>query len=260
MELVGYAQPCVAYPGGTVDVKVSSTLPEFTAEVVRLGLRSEPAVPPVGGRFPGHYQELRSGSYLVADLSGEEPATAGQTVTLWFCPTWLSGPQCLMAGQARDGGWELGIGDDHRVSVSVRAASDATPGGYSVGPVLQTGQWYFAAASWDSGGRVTLVVLPRNSRGAVLPVASDLPADAGPHDLGLPGPAARLISVGAAVRRPGAERCFNGKIDTPRLFSGPLPAVSLAALAADAPAGRVSRPAPRVALRPGRVAPAAPGP
>ena len=57
VELVGYAQPCVAYPGGTVDVKVSSTLPEFTAEVVRLGLQAEPASPPVGGRFPGRYQE-----------------------------------------------------------------------------------------------------------------------------------------------------------------------------------------------------------
>ena len=125
MELVGYAQPCVAYPGGTVDVKVSSTLPEFTAEVVRLGLQAEPAVPPVGGRFPGQYQGLLSGSYLVADLNGAEPAPAGQTATLWFRPSWLSGPQCLMAGQAGDGSWELGIGEDRRVSVAVRPGPDA---------------------------------------------------------------------------------------------------------------------------------------
>ena len=131
VELVGYAQPCVAYPGGTVDVKVSSTLPEVTAEVVRLGLQAEPASPPVGGRFPGRHQELVSGSYLVADLSGAEPVPAGQTAALWFCPTWLSGPQCLMAGQARDGGWELGIGEDHRVRVAVRAGSDAPPRGHS---------------------------------------------------------------------------------------------------------------------------------
>ena len=71
MELVGYAQPCVAHPGDTVDVKVSSTLPEFTAEVVRLGLETRPAVPPVDGRFPGRYQELVSGSYLLAELSAE---------------------------------------------------------------------------------------------------------------------------------------------------------------------------------------------
>ena len=265
MELVGYAQPCVAYPGGTVDVKVSSTLPEFTAEVVRLGQQAEPAVPPVGGRFPGRYQELLSGSYLVADLTGAEPATAGQTATLWFCPTWLSGTQCLMAGQGRDGGWELGIGEDHRVSVAVRAAPDAPPGCHSAGPVLETGHWYFAAASWDSAGLVTLVVLPRISRGAVLPGASVLLAGAGPHDLGAPGPAAGLISVGAAVRGPGADRCFNGKIDTPRLFSGPLSAASLAALAADAPAARVGglrhewRFGPDASLPPHRVRDTGPG-
>jgi N,N-dimethylformamidase len=241
VELVGYAQPCVAYPGGTVDVKVSSTLPEFTAEVVRLGLHTEPAVPPVSGRFPGRYQGLSGGSYLVADLSGEGPATAGQTATLWFCPTLLSGAQCLMAGQARDGGWELGIGEDRRVSVAVRPGPDAPPRGHSAGPVLETGHWYFAAASWDGGGGVTLVVLPRSSRSAVPPAASVLPADAGPHDLGVACPAAELISVGAVVRGPGADRPFNGKIDTPRLFSGSLPAASLAALAADAPAARVAR-------------------
>jgi len=142
----------------------------------------------------------------VADLSGAEPATAGQTATLWFCPTWLSGPQCLMAGQARAGGWELGIGEDHRVRVAVRAASDALPRGHSAGPVLETGHWYFAAASWDSRGRVTLVVAPRSSRSAVLPAGSVLPADTGPHDLGAPCPAAELISVGAAVRGPGPAR------------------------------------------------------
>ena len=45
MELIGYAQPCVAHPGDTVDVKVSTSLPEFTAEVVRLGVETRPAVP-----------------------------------------------------------------------------------------------------------------------------------------------------------------------------------------------------------------------
>ena len=75
MELVGYAQPCVAYPGGTVDVKVSSTLPEFTAEVVRLGLQTEPA-DPRGRRpafFPAGTRDSASGSFLVADLSSRRP-------------------------------------------------------------------------------------------------------------------------------------------------------------------------------------------
>ncbi|MGI8448547.1 MAG: N,N-dimethylformamidase beta subunit family domain-containing protein, partial [Streptosporangiaceae bacterium] len=227
-------QPFVTHPGNTVDAKSSTILPDSTAELVWLGLEAQPAVPPVTGRFPGRYQELVSGSYLLAELSGEEPGTAGHTAALWFCPTWLPGPQCLMAGQAADGGWELGIGADHRVSVAMWEGSDAPPRSLSAGPVLETGHWYFAAASWDGGGQVTLVVLPRGS------LSATLPADAGPHDLGGPCPAAEVISVGAAVCGPGVHRCFNGKIDTPRLFSGPLPVASLTALAADAPAARIS--------------------
>ncbi len=37
MQLLGYTQPLVAHAGETVEVKVSTTLPGFTAEAVRLG-------------------------------------------------------------------------------------------------------------------------------------------------------------------------------------------------------------------------------
>jgi len=269
VELVGYAQPCVAHPGDTVDVKVSSTLPEFTAEVVRLGLETRPAVPPVDGRFPGRHQELVSGSYLLAELDGDQPGAAGHTAVLWFCPTCLGGTQCLMAGQAgdTDGGWELGVGEDHRVSVTWSPGPDSPSRGISAGPVLETGHWYFAAASWDRAGSVTLVVLPRGTRGGAVPggIPAGIPADAGPHDLGAPCPAARVISVGAAVRGGSVHRCFNGKIDTPRLFAGPLAAASLTALAADAAAARVGplrhewRFGPDAALPPHRVRDSGPG-
>ncbi len=277
MELVGYAQPPVAHHGDTVDVKVSSTLPEFTAEVVRLGLDSRPAIPAVaGGPFPGRPQELISGSYFRAELSAEPPpGPAGHTAVLWFCPTLLSGAQCLMAGLADDGGWQLGIGADRRVSAARLPAAagpeangpeagDGPPRGVTAGPVLSTGQWYFVAACWDAAGAVTLVVLPRGAPGAA-PASADLPAGSGPHDLGGPCPAAQVITVGAAVRGRDVQRCFNGKIDTPRLFSGPLAAADLAALAADAPASRISglrhewRFTPGAALPPHQVRDTGPG-
>ena len=69
VDLLGYAQPCVAHAGEFVEVKVSTTQPGFTAEVVRLGLTVRPAVPQVAdGHFPGRRQELISGSYLIASL------------------------------------------------------------------------------------------------------------------------------------------------------------------------------------------------
>ena len=124
MELLGYAQPCTAHPGETVEVKVSTTQPEFTAEVVRLGADHQPAASPaVRGRFPGQQHDLVGGSYFIAALGEPLPGPAGHAATLWFCPTRLLAEQCLMAGWSGDDGWELGIGADHRVSLTRQPAA-----------------------------------------------------------------------------------------------------------------------------------------
>jgi len=258
VELLGYAQPVVAHPGDTVDVKVSCAGPEFTAEVIWLGGDPRPGLEMTLGRFPGRRQDLISGSYLIAELGDEIPGPAGHTVTLWFCPALLTGPQCLMAGLGPGGGWELGIGADRRVG-AVRLDARGETAGHRVpaGPTLRTGRWYFAAADWDADGGVSLMVLSRDAPGA--------PGRAEQHDLGGPIPAARAVSVAAAVSGQNVRRCFNGKIDTPRLFDGALSGADLAALAADAPAGRVRglrhewRFTPAAAVPPHRVRDTGPG-
>jgi N,N-dimethylformamidase beta subunit-like protein len=264
VELLGYAQPCVVHPGGTVDVKVSCAWPEFTAEVIRLGLDAGSAAPEMTlGAFPGRRQDLVGGSYFIAELGEDVPGPAGHTVTLWFRPALLAGPQCLMAGLGAGGGWELNIREDRRVG-AVRLGPDGQPAGHcvSAGPVLDTGRWYFAAAAWDADGAVSLLVLPRGSRD---PAGAGRPGRTEPHDLGGPIPAARVISVAAAVRGRDARRCFNGKIDTPRLLEGTPSDADLAALAADAPAARVRglrhewRFTPAAALPPHRVRDTGPG-
>jgi N,N-dimethylformamidase len=259
MELLGYAQPCIARAGQTVEVKVSTTLPGFTAEVVRLGLSAVPAVPQVaGGYYPGRHQELVSGSYLTAEL-GDAPA-GGQAVQFWFFPTLLSGRQCLVAGFCADGGWEIAIGTDHRLSAARLSASGEVLRSVPAGPALRAGRWYFAAASLDPAGAAWLTVAPRDARrpqpdpGAAIPV-----------DLGGPLLPATRLTVGAAVAQGRQLRCFDGKIDTPRLFAGTLSPGAVQALAADAPAARVGglrhewRCGPRAALPPYQVPDAGPG-
>jgi N,N-dimethylformamidase len=264
VELLGYAQPCVAHAGETVEVKVSTTQPGFTAEVVRLGLAAEPVVPRVaGGDFPGRQQELRSGSYLIAELgepTGADPGAAGSSVQFWFFPTLLAGRQCLMAGFAADGGWEVAISDEHRLSFARLSAAGEVLGSVSAGPQIQARRWYFAAASWDAVGMVTLAVAARDPR------RPDVDADPpGRHDLSGALPAAGVITVGAAVPRGRPLRCFDGKIDTPRVFTGALSPAALRALAADADAARVGglrhewRLGPEAALPPHRVRDAGPG-
>jgi N,N-dimethylformamidase len=226
VELLGYTQPVVARPGQTVDIKVSTSQPSVTAEVVRLGRTEGPVLGTA--TFPGRRQELVSGSYLLADL-GDAPRAVGLTVQFWFLATRLAGRQCLMAGFGQDGGWEVAIGPDGRLSAAVLTAEGEVLRAASAGPLISERQWYFTAVSWHDTGRVSIAVAPRRGPSA----------DPEEHDLApvrWPG----RVSVAAAVpagHRP--LRCFNGKVDTPRLFAGQLPPDALRALAADAPAERI---------------------
>jgi N,N-dimethylformamidase len=282
VELLGYAQPCVARAGQVVEVKVSTTQPEFTAEVVRIGLATSAVTPaPVAGSFPGREQELRSGSYLRADLGGPLREGGAFSVQFWFFPTRPGERQCLMAGFGADGGWEVGLSAERRLCVARLSAAGDVLGGVSAGPPVRAGRWYFAAASLDASGRAALTIAARDPRSGPHPRPHPGPGGPGGPDFSQAGPdfspagsldlggavatGTEVITVGAAVpgRRP--RRCFDGKIDTPRLFSGSLAPAALRALAADADAARVGglrhewRPGPAAALPPHRVPDAGPG-
>ena len=240
MQLLGYNQPFVAHAGETVEVKVSTTLPGFTAEAVRVGGETTSAEPQVvSGSYPGRQQEIRSGSYLAAPLDGV-PLAAGHSVQFWFFPTLLTGRRTLMAGFGPGGGWEVAVDADRRLSAALLSADGDVRGAVSAGPAITERRWYFAAVSWDAGGAVTLAIAPRDPRH--LDANTDaVPVSLGPLDLGGPCPSATRVTVGAAVPDDRPVRCFDGKIDSPRLFAAPLSAGQLAALAADAPAARVGR-------------------
>jgi N,N-dimethylformamidase len=273
MDLLGYTQPFVAHAGQSVEVKVSTTQPEFTAEAVRLDGDAVPVPAPFGrAPYPGGVQELHSGSYLIAEL-GDEPVAAGHSIQLWFCPTLLAGRQTLMAGFGPGGGWEVAVGEPGRVSVARLAAGGEVLASADGGPVLREGRWYFVAASWDAAGVVTLAVAERAQRAGRHADAGqaghgERDAEAGAPErleLGAAPSAARSVSVGAAVPAGRPLRGFNGKIDTPRMFGGVLSPGARQALAADAPATRVGglrhewRLGPGAALPPHRVPDAGPG-
>ncbi|HEU5419283.1 MAG TPA: N,N-dimethylformamidase beta subunit family domain-containing protein [Streptosporangiaceae bacterium] len=268
MELVGYAQPWVVRPGQTVAVKVSTTLPEFTAEMVRLDGAGQPASPAgftPGARYPGRRQELVRGSYLIAELGQEPDPGTGGTAQLWLWPTLLRGRQCLMAGRGPEGGWELAIGADGRVRFARLTEDGEIAAEVAAGPSLTARTWYFAAAAWDAAGSVAVVV---TRRGQGAPHGISGAGRVAGASLAGPVPAVCVVTAGAALAGSGIRRvcdCFNGKIDSPRLFGVPLTAAGLAALAADAPADRIGglrhewRLGPAAALPPSRVPDAGPG-
>ena len=230
MELLGYTQPVVARPGQPVDVKVSTSQPAVTAEVVRLGLAEGPVLSTF--TFPGRRQELVSGSHFVADLDGDQGA-AGPTVQFWFFPTRLAGRQTLLAGLGAEGGWEVGIGEDARLSAAALTAEGELLRAVCSGPVISERQWYFAAVCWHGDGRVSIAVTPRPGRFREIEEHELDPAARWPRRV--------IVAAAVPLRGAGARplRCFDGKIDTPRLFARVLAPDELRALAADAPAAQI---------------------
>ncbi|RFU80548.1 large subunit of -dimethylformamidase [Trichoderma arundinaceum] len=71
-EIIGYIDPWIASPGGTIDVKVSSTEPELKYHV--------------SGTCRGRYQAAHPGSYAIVSKRDYEVRSTGLEFTLYFQP------------------------------------------------------------------------------------------------------------------------------------------------------------------------------
>lgn len=158
MKLVGYADRLSVRAGADVTFFVSSEHARVQAEIVRLrrgggprhgmALLEERVDSDVEGEFDARVQATTAGSFLEAGLASELGEIG---LALWFKPTALpGGPHPLLS----IGSLELtvaqqgfALSDDDRVLAQV--ATEIT-----------VGQWYFASATVDTAGAVTLRVRP----------------------------------------------------------------------------------------------------
>ena len=97
MGIVGYADRMSVAPGETIRFMVSSELPTYRAEIVRLihgdanpngpGIKEALVETPVNGDYAGRRQELPLGSYVT--VPDAEPLRLGGsfTITAWVAPT-----------------------------------------------------------------------------------------------------------------------------------------------------------------------------
>ncbi|HXW81459.1 MAG TPA: N,N-dimethylformamidase beta subunit family domain-containing protein [Acidimicrobiales bacterium] len=238
VEIVGYTHPVVAHSGELVECMVSTGNDRYSAGVIRLTGGEGPV--PVGGpddwsALPGLVQEYPRGSYMRAVLP-EWPAWRGQgTLQCWFFPTLTGERQCLMSVLDGDTAWDLEI-EGERLALC-RVISGAPAATVVASPLrILPGRWYFAAACVDAGGqRCGLSVRAVASVGRTGPLLRTGWADI--TGIWAP-PSLVMIAASAADAKPA--RHFNGKIDSPRLFSRCLSEADLAALAADADPSAVS--------------------
>ena len=234
-ELLGYAVPFVAMPGDTVQIMVTTEAETFDAEIVRLvhgdndpagpGFKAERIDSPANGSYPGRHQDTYVGSYAQVDASDALDPLEGFSVQAWIWPTTpdLDGTQGIITRLADGRGFGLSVESGALV---LRVGDQAL----ATDQALQPKRWHFVAGTFDAASgeasvqwrlldvqeRVTRTV--STVEGAIN--ASNLP-----------------LLVGASgvldVDRPAAIGCFNGKIESPRLFTRRLTDDELDALAGD---------------------------
>ena len=98
VRLLGYADRLSVAPGGRIEFKVSSELPEFTPSLVRLrrggspmhecDLLEEEVAADLPTTVPGRVQVARTGSYVEAALR-PDAEVSGVGLAVWMCPTRL---------------------------------------------------------------------------------------------------------------------------------------------------------------------------
>ena len=97
MKIVGYADRLSVQPGETVRFMVSSELPSYRADIVRLvhaddspggpGFKEEEVPTSVSGEYPGRKQDLHSGSYVIVPDSPALRLSGSFTLQAWVYPT-----------------------------------------------------------------------------------------------------------------------------------------------------------------------------
>ena len=258
--IVGYADRFSVQPGESIKFMVSSELPQYRAEIVRLihgdtnprgpGVKEELVDTPVNKDYPGAFQPLPNGSYVSVPDNVALQLSGSFTLQAWIYPTTpQKGAQGILGKWSEaegvgyglfldeNGSVALWIGDGDRVEKvgagkplrPFVAAHELIPGRRRP---LQTSRWYFVAATFDASNGTVVVyqepqqAWPGEQTLAVVEQTIELRA-AGAN--GLP------FLIGAAWQWGEAEQGlvgahFNGRIEAPRVFSSVLSHEELTAL------------------------------
>ena len=229
MNIVGYSDHFSIKPNQTMRFMVSSRSPSYQATLVRLrhtdrnpagpGFKTELVESSFAGGYCGFEQDIYTGSYVEVLPHKSMALSSGFTVEAWIYPTTPDkGVQGLLTCFSGSCGYGLVIDEDGSVSLwlgdgqTIHKVRTDTP--------LLPSHWYFLRGCYDSVSGKASVHQCLASKwpipGKDISVTRDMPA--------------RLVcteesSFLMASSRHGLEPTdrpgyhFNGKIDSPKLFS-----------------------------------------
>jgi N,N-dimethylformamidase len=244
-KILGYTDVWSVAPGETVKVKVSTYGPtRYRADLVRVicgdndpdhGIfREEEIDAPFNGEYPGRFQPVDAGSYVVVPRSEVISALGSFTVQAWIYPTTpLKGEQGILTNWQDDpaAGFALMIDDTGALALRVGDGAGQVTQVSSGAPLAQR-RWYLVSGSYDAS-EGTIGVRQRAEESTLEALAS---ADATAEAPGLSMADAPLMFAAfpAALSngKSGSKGHFNGKIDRPRISAGVLSAEEIAAAAA----------------------------
>ena len=232
MEIVGYADKLSVQQGETVRFMVSCQQPRYQADIVRLihgnenpkgpGFKEELIETPANREYAGRHQVLHTGSHVLVPDDQLLRSLSSFTLQAWvYATTPQKGTQGLLTKWSAtegvgyglviedDGGLALWLGDD---AGHVERVQSPKP--------LQALGWYFVAATYEAEtGQVRLRQEPitgwPQDPSRVVVERSTSVRGVGSRDV--------PFLIAGYWEGSGSERVvgghFNGKIDSPRLFS-----------------------------------------
>lgn len=162
-ELTGYTDRLSAQPGERVRFMVSTDLPQFDVQMVRLihadenpagpGYKEEAIAAPVNGTYPGRKQTAHPGSFIAVPDHPAWRTLYRLTVQMWIFPTTplKAEVQGLLSkwSAADRRGFGLGLGLAGDLEFWLGDGTGAVER-ISTGLPLRARQWYFVAAAYDA--------------------------------------------------------------------------------------------------------------
>ena len=249
-ELIGYSDPMVVHPGDSIQFMVSTEFSEYEAKLVRLihgdenpegpGFKTEPVVG-FSETLKGYHQTTYPGSYICSQSGQLDYFSNGFSIQAWILATKPAGDdyQAIVAQQADGSGFGLYLNPHGQIALRLSYKEETID--ISTDCSLEKGQWYFVAGVFD----------PQEGSATVIQrQCGKWPNFAANREQGSKTPDGPLLTsnipvtiAAAGISDPSVtepRHCFNGKIESPRVFSRPLSSGEVDHLASDGSADKLS--------------------
>ena len=243
---MGYADRFSVAPGGTIGFKVSTDFANYEASIVRLihsgvdGSEFKMETVDAARKQSGRKQIAYAGSYAKVEHAAALNLTGSFTLQAWIWPTTpeIGEVQGIISKWSQEGGapdfvgYSLAISEAGNLGLfmgdklAVKRGDQFSVARIYSGAALRARQWYFVAATFDAEtGIVALYQQPLSNfamdASAVMRQQTTEFEALARNDAPLLIAATHLETVG---KRDVAGGLYNGKIDSPRIFSRALSA------------------------------------